>query len=124
MPHILIIDDDAQILELLRQTLESKGYQVACAADGVEGLRLFRDQAADSIITDIHMPEKDGLEVVQEIRRVSSDVKIIAMSGGGRAKPDVFLKVAGHLGVNRTFEKPFRPTAIVQAVRELLAGAT
>ena len=120
MARILIIDDDVQILDMLRQTLELKGYEVVDATNGKEGIRLYRENPADLIITDIVMPEKEGIETIIELKRNFPDVKIIAISGGGRITPEGYLSMAKRLGANRTFEKPVERDELLAAVRELI----
>ena len=92
MALILIIDDDDQIRRVLRKTLERDGYDVADAPNGKEGIRLYRENPADLVITDIIMPEKEGIETIRELRRDFPEVKIIAISGGGRIGPDSYFK--------------------------------
>ncbi len=120
MARILIIDDDDSITSLLRKVLERGGYEVVTAANGREGVRLYIEAPADLVISDILMPEMDGLEALKELRRISPDLKLIAVSGGGaRLKMDV-LKVAEYLGAAATFEKPYKIEALLAAVRQLL----
>lgn len=122
MARILIIDDDESVTSMLRTVLERNGYEVITAADGREGMRRYNAQPADLVISDILMPEMDGLEALKELRRLSPDVKIIAVSGGGaRLNMDV-LRVAELLGAAATFKKPYRIDALLDAVRQLLAG--
>ena len=100
----------------LRMMLEMSGHEVEEASDGEEGLQHHRRNRADLIITDIRMPIKDGIETIQELRQVDVDVKVMAMAGHGeRAFTD-----AGDLGIDRTFEKPFRLQEVLQSVNELL----
>jgi CheY-like chemotaxis protein len=120
MARILVIDDDIQILEMLRQTLGCKGYEVIDAPDGKEGLRLYREAPTDLIITDIIMPEKEGIETIIELKRDFPDVKIIAISGGGQIAPEACLHLAEKLGVQRTFTKPVPRQDMIKAVKELL----
>ena len=87
MPRILIIDDERQIRELLRDILEDAGYDVAEAADGQEAIKIQRGEPADLIITDLIMPEKEGIETIRELKQSYPDVRIIAMSGGGVVGP-------------------------------------
>jgi two-component system, chemotaxis family, chemotaxis protein CheY len=117
---ILIIDDDDQPRHMLQQVLTRAGYEVIDARDGNEGLQRFRATPADVIITDILMPEKEGLETIIDLRREFPRAKIIAMSGGGRAGNLNFLDVASRLGAQRTLEKPFDLQAMLRAVSELL----
>ena len=120
MARILVIDDDVQLVEMLRQSLESDGHQAVGAPDAEAGLRLFREQPADLIIIDIILPGKNGLETIREVGRDFPEVKIIAITGGGPTRKDMFLSVAKKLGAQRTFLKPFYPTEMLRAVRELL----
>ena len=120
MARILIIDDDPQILDMLGQTLEREGYDIVKALNGNEGIKLYRENHVDLIITDIIMPEKDGIETIFELRKDLPDLKIIAISGGGRIEPEEYLFVAQKLGVQRTFAKPVARAELLKAVRELL----
>jgi DNA-binding NtrC family response regulator len=118
--RILIIDDDVVTREILNDLLETEGYLLANASNGKIGLKLHKKKPFDLIITDIIMPEMEGLETIKEIRRISPQVKIIAISGGGRIDPNDYLSMAGKLGANLTFDKPLDPEKIVNGVRELL----
>jgi CheY-like chemotaxis protein len=120
MGRILIIDDDVQILNMLRQILEREGYEVVSAINGNEGIRLYREKPTDLIITDLIMPEKDGIETIMELRRDFPDVKIIAISGGGRSHPRPYLNSAKELGAQYAFAKPVKREELLKAVRELL----
>ena len=120
MASILIIDDDAQILKMLRQILERESYDVTGASNGKQGLRLYRENPTDLVITDIIMPEKEGIEIIIELKRDYPDVKIIAISGGGRINPEDYLDIAKKLGANRIFAKPVERKELLNAVRELL----
>ncbi len=120
MAHILIIDDDTKILEMLRQTLEREGHEVVGALDGKEGLRLYRENPTDLIITDLIMPEKEGIETIMELYNDFPDVKIIAISGGGRLDPGQYLSMAKSFGAQYTFAKPVEREKLLKAVRELL----
>ena len=120
MVRILIIDDDPQILDMLGQVLEREGYDIVKASNGREGIKLYRENPVDLIITDIIMPEKEGIETIFELRKDFPDLKIIAISGGGRIEPEEYLFVAQKLGVQRTFAKPIARAELLKAVRELL----
>jgi len=119
MDTILIIDDDNQFRAMLRQMLEREGYKVVDAPDGKEGIRIYRVKPTDLIITDIIMPEKEGIETIMELRREFPDVKIIAISGGGHLGPAEYLKIAKGLGAQYTLSKPFEREELLEAVREL-----
>ncbi len=122
MKRILIIDDDTQFRQMLRQTLERAEYEVVEAPDGNEGIKLFRDGPTDLAITDIIMPEKEGLETIIELKREFTDVKIIAISGGGRLETKGYLNSTKRLKVARTFEKPFDREELLEAIQELLGN--
>ena len=120
MARILIIDDEIRIRSMLRQMLERTGHEVVDAPDGDAGIKLYRNGPADLVITDLIMPEKEGLETIMELRCDFPDVKIIAISGGGRVGPTGYLEVTKKLGAQRIFAKPFAVKEILQAVHELI----
>jgi YesN/AraC family two-component response regulator len=120
MVSILVIDDEEHIRTLIRQMLELSGYKVYEAPDGKVGLEIFREKQVDLIITDILMPEKEGLETIMELRRSFPDVKIIAISGGGQSGNLSFLSAAKHLGALRTLTKPFSYEELLKTIRELI----
>jgi len=123
MRRILVMDDDETIRQALKSMLERAGYEVALAENGEEGLKLFREQPADLIITDIRMPGKDGWDAIAELKLEFPMAKIIAMSGGGRVGgPFSYLKVAERLGAERVFPKPLRRSVLLTAVEELIGG--
>src|ERR1700687_3029083 len=107
MASILLVDDDEQFRNMLSETLKGAGYQVLEARDGAEGLKFYREHGTDLIITDLIMPEKEGLELIQEFRCNDPEVKIIAMSGGGRHGPYDYLKMAKTFGARLVMAKPF-----------------
>lgn len=118
---ILIIDDDEGIRQILRRAVEAAGYAVLEASNGAAGLKRFRDDGADLVITDIIMPEREGVETIVALSKESPDTPIIACSGGGGGGAD-YLEIATKLGAWRVFPKPFSLNAIVGAVDELLGG--
>jgi DNA-binding response OmpR family regulator len=118
--RILIIEDDVQIREMLRQTMEREGYEVVDAPNGKVAMKLQREKPAALIITDLIMPEKEGIETIRELRQDFQDIKIIAISGGGRIGPEEYLDMAKMLGAQRTFAKPIERKVLLDAVRELL----
>src|SRR5215475_12447612 len=121
MARILIIDDEAPVRRLLRHMLEKEGYEVIDAPDGEVGIKLFRERPSDLVLTDILMPEKEGIETIIELRKSFPRVKIIAMSGGGRmGKLDV-LPIAKSFGALQTLEKPFERHELLDAIRVALA---
>ena len=120
MIRILVIDDDINIREMLKECLERAEYEVLVASDGKAALKLHSANPVDLIITDIVMPEKDGLEIIMEFRRRFPAVKVIAISGGGKIGANEYLNIAKVLGVTKTFSKPFELRELLAAVRELL----
>jgi YesN/AraC family two-component response regulator len=121
MAKILIIDDDDMFRAMLRKMLEEAGYNdIEDADDGNIGVKLFRQHPFDLVITDIIMPNKEGIEMIMELRKDYPRIKIIAVSGGGRTGPQDYLKLASHLGANRTLEKPFKRSELIDAVQGLL----
>jgi CheY-like chemotaxis protein len=120
MARILIIDDDKMVLNMLRQVLEGAQHTVVEASNGEVAMRLWREHAADLIITDILMPEKDGLEVIRELRRECPTVKVIALSGGSRKIHFDALDVAKRFGAVSTLEKPFELKELLASVDTVL----
>ena len=120
MASILIIDDEPQIRSMLRLMLERDGYEVIEAPDGIEGIRAYRQKPADLIITDLIMPNKDGIGMIIELQKEFPDVKIIAMSGGGLNKPEGYLKGAKKLGAACTLTKPIDREKMLRAVKNII----
>lgn len=119
--RILVADDDPGIRRTLGIALTQAGYQVVEARNGDEALRLWRDQGADLVITDLHMPERNGLEVLMELRRASPSLPIVVMSDGGWSKQIEVLGDAKLLGAIRTLEKPFSLNEMLAVVKATLA---
>jgi YesN/AraC family two-component response regulator len=120
MSKILLVDDDAQVRKMLKITLERAGYEVVEAADGVQAVQVYSPDTIDLVITDIVMPEKEGIETIMELKTAHPEVRIIAISGGGRINPEDYLKWAQRFGVARTFTKPVDREELLTAVSELL----
>ncbi len=107
MADILIVDDEVALRKNLGLLLTRNGHAIREAGNGREAMRLVANKLPDLLVTDIFMPEKDGIEVIQEVRRLHPQLRIIAMSGGLPMDHDVFLMMAQRLGVNATLSKPF-----------------
>ena len=120
MTRILLIDDDALGRDMLRQMLERAGYDVVEAASGREGLQQYQATAIDLIITDILMPDQDGLEIILELRRLVPEAKIIAITGGGQSGLLDLLPVAAKLGAQWTLRKPLQRLELLKAIRQLV----
>ena len=123
MARIIIIDDDRDVRHPLRLALENAGHDVLEAQSGTEGMRFWKDRGADLVITDVHMPETDGLEVVRELTALNPAVKIIAISGGDSTRNFNALSDAKLFGALRTIPKPFRHAELLSAIDELLGKA-
>ena len=118
MARILIIDDDAAVRGTLRTLLQKAGYETLEAPDGREGSQML--DGVDVVITDLLMPEVDGVDLLSLIRKSGLDVPVIAMSGGGRVDPRSYLEVAKALGAYAAFAKPFDLDVMLATVREAI----
>lgn len=112
---ILVIDDESDIGEMTKLLLERAGHEVACTTDGRTASRLITERQFEVVITDMLMPDRDGLEVMADLRRQHPAVKIIAASGGGRISSDSYLQIARRSGAHALLPKPF-------TMKELLAS--
>jgi len=119
MAVIIVIDDEPIIRRFVRRVLEEAGHEVSEAEDGDAGLTVLRLERPALVITDLFMPNKEGIEVIQEIRRLQPAIPILAMSGGGSYGIDV-LSMATALGANEALQKPFRRVELLGAVERLL----
>ena len=120
--RILVIDDDPVVRGLLVEMLRRAGYDVDEAEDGRAGMRRFREQPAALVITDVLMPEQEGLETLIQLRHESPTVRVIAISGGGRVGPELYLNSARTLGAHAVLAKPFGREELLEAVTRVLAG--
>lgn len=121
MTKILVIDDDAAVRETVSLILAADGYDVVSAADGDCGMAVYRRERPDLVITDIIMPEQEGIQTIGEIRSAQPNAKIIAMSGSGRIGRVDFLEMAELLGASETIAKPFDPDELLTCVKACLA---
>lgn len=118
---ILMIDDNPQLRELLQTALTKLGYEVTSASDGAEAIRVIADRTFDVVITDLLMPEKDGIEVIGELKRKQPHARIIAMSGGGRGSREHYLQTAKGLGAHVLLGKPFSVSELSAALDQAFA---
>lgn len=118
--RILVVDDDASIRRALTILLSKAGYEVSQASDGSEAVRMWRDHGADLVITDLHMPKKDGIETIIELLSHTPGVRIIVMSGGGQTKRLDLLGNMALLGSVLTIEKPFTLAEMMTVVSRAL----
>lgn len=120
MKRILVIDDDEVLRRLLLQVLARLGYEAVAEPNGVAGLRRAHEWKPAAVITDIIMPEKEGVETILELKRTLPEIKIVAMSGGGRGTSLDYLQIARRCGADRTLAKPFERDEIRTTLESLL----
>lgn len=123
MARILVVDDDAPIRNLVQTILATDGHEVFCAGDGKEAIRFLQESPFDLVITDLIMPEMEGLEMIRKVRKQRPELKIIAMTGGGYGSARDYLTWAKAFGVDQTIMKPFSRAELLEAVTGTLAGS-
>lgn len=121
MAGILIVEDDKELREMLKISLIRHKYTVYESENGKEAISHFKPSITDLVITDLIMPEEDGLKVIIKLRELKPGIKIIAISGGGKAGPGSYLNMAKALGANSIFSKPFSINDLLVKVEELLS---
>ncbi|NPA36570.1 MAG: response regulator [Chlorobi bacterium] len=117
---ILIIDDEPEITRMLKRLFERAGFKVQSASNGEDAMFMIAENNFDLVVTDIIMPKKEGIETITSIKKDFPDIKIIAMSGGGRYSPEGYLKSAKMLGADKIFKKPFDHKEILLTVERML----
>jgi YesN/AraC family two-component response regulator len=122
MARVLLIDDDELVRATLRNLLKQAGHEVATADNGRDALDRERKVRFDLVITDILMPEMEGIETILALKNASPTMRVIAISGGGRTGNLEFLKMAGRLGANETLRKPFSAEELLAAVQRVLSA--
>ncbi|MDZ4184512.1 MAG: response regulator [Desulfuromonadales bacterium] len=121
MKKILVIDDDVKCNQMICRVLENEGYAVSAAFNGAEGLKLFMKERPDLVITDLYMPEKDGLETIMELRRSDEKIRILAISGGSLSiNIEDMLSAAEDFGADAIMAKPFHLETFLLRVKGLL----
>jgi len=120
MYKILVIDDDEALRTMVCRTLTLAGFEVVEASDGTEGLKAARTQHPDLVVTDIVMPEKEGMEIIRTLRQELPQLPVIAMSGGN-VRSGTYLNFALALGAEIVLDKPFRTTQLLDSINGLLA---
>lgn len=120
MSVILLIEDDKEFREMLKTALRRKDHVVIEAENGKEALINFKPGVTDLVITDLIMPDEDGLKVIMKIRELKKGIKVIAISGGGKAGPGSYLNLAKALGADAVYSKPFSINEIILKMEELL----
>jgi CheY-like chemotaxis protein len=121
MPRVLVVDDQSHVRSAIVAALEARGFDIATAENGVEGLKLFRASKFDLVIADIYMPGMDGVKLIKEMRTIDPNIAVVAISGvlmrsTGRTALDI-LSMNRDLSGIATLQKPFRPSQLLQAIR-------
>jgi DNA-binding NtrC family response regulator len=119
-PLILIADDEEGLRDIFAESLKLSGYRVSVAENGAAALRVLGAEAVDLLLTDILMPDVDGIELIMQVRRSHPELKVIAMSGGGRTAAEVLINIARRLGVHATLEKPFDLATLLEKIESLV----
>lgn len=120
MAKILIVDDEELARFALQEILEADGHVISVARNGVEGLNMALRGDMDLVVTDIIMPDKEGVEMIKDLKARLPDLPVIAISGGGRTRNLNFLEIAQHFGADAVLAKPFTPDALQGVVASLL----
>jgi DNA-binding response OmpR family regulator len=118
--RILVVDDNEDLRNTIGALLQADGFDVALAADGQAALAEHQATPADVVLTDLFMPDKDGIETIVELRRLSPQVKIVAMSGWTSTQGSDYLQVAREIGASVTLQKPFDPGELSRVLRRLV----
>ena len=121
MVAILVIDDDEPMRRTVARMLRQAGHDVIEAGNGVEGVRLFRTTPCAVVVTDLIMPDKEGIETIREVRAIAPDVRIIAMSGRAVTQQEHYLRVAEVLGADASLTKPFRVEELLATLARVMA---
>ncbi len=119
MKRVLVVDDNADLRSMLRLCLEADGFEVEVAANGQHALDLLGQRPADVLVTDLFMPDQDGIETILEVRKRYPQVRIVAMSGWTSTEGSDYLRVAREIGALETLRKPFDPRQLSRLLRGL-----
>ena len=123
-PAVLLVDDDPSLLVILDAVFRSVGFETFTAANGRSAMKQFEAHEPDLVVTDILMPEQEGIETLRKLKAHERPPQIIAMSGGGRFGEGTLLEWARTLGADATLHKPFSPSALLRLANALLATTT
>jgi len=120
MPGVLIVEDDKELREMISISLTRRKLTVIEAINGKEAIIHFKPSITDLVVTDLIMPEEDGLKVIMKLKELKPSLKIIAISGGGKAGPGSYLNLAKALGADAIYSKPFSINELISKIEELL----
>ncbi|MBI1199971.1 MAG: response regulator [Phenylobacterium sp.] len=118
---VLVMDDDAALLRLMSLAFKAEGFSTVCADNGRKGIRMAAAHHPDLVVTDIVMPDIEGIGAIREIKGAGCSAKVIAISGAGRARGADYLSWAKHLGADAVLAKPFRMSELIQISKALIA---
>lgn len=119
MKKIVIIEDDVVIRESLKEILEMNNYEVLAIESGIEFMKRLKEFVPDILITDIIMPDKDGIEIIIEAKKTYPNIRLVAISGGGRIDSESYLNTAKYLGADATLKKPFSHAQLLDILKNL-----
>lgn len=118
--HILVVDDDEMMREFIKELLTLNNFEVSEAANGVDGLKQFRKNTPDLVLTDIIMPEMEGISFIREIRSYNKDIPIIAMTGNAHGRMEEYLDISTQLGADEILRKPIKSKTFLEAINKLI----
>lgn len=120
MPGVLLVEDDKELREMLKMSLLRRNFTVLEAENGKDAILHFKPSITDLVVTDLIMPEEDGLKVVIKLRELKPSIRIIAISGGGKVGPGSYLNLAKALGADAIYSKPFSINDLIVKIEQLL----
>ncbi len=118
--HILVVDDDHMMREFVKEVLEINNFKITEASNGKAGLKEFRENTPDLVITDIIMPEMEGISFIRELRSHNKEVPIIAMTGNVHGRMEEFLEISTQLGADEILRKPIKAKEFLDAIDRLI----
>lgn len=118
--HILVVDDDEMMREFVKELLKINDFKITEASNGKAGLKEFRENTPDLVITDIIMPEMEGISFIRELRSYNKDVPIIAMTGNVHGRMEEFLDISSKLGADEILRKPIKSQQFLDAINKLI----
>jgi len=122
MAGVLIVEDDKELREMISMSLTRRKYTVLEAVNGKEAIMHFKPSITDLVVTDLIMPEEDGLKVIMKLKELKPALKVIAISGGGKAGPGSYLNLAKALGADAIYSKPFSINDLISKIEDLLTA--
>jgi DNA-binding response OmpR family regulator len=122
MAGVLIVEDDKELREMIALALTRRKFTVLEAVNGKDAIMRFKPSITEIVVTDLIMPEEDGLKVIMKLREIKPSLKVIAISGGGKAGPGSYLNLAKALGADAIYSKPFSINDLVMKIEDLLGG--